>query len=364
MDVCMSGNPLDGIPAYNRVSIRAVLVHGDEDPGPALAAAGITDPIAIPVVMGEDLDLFGGMLGDGITPNLTAVLETEAREDFGYSSTDRSDQTDSQPDAARPASPFTTTAPLAFGMRSFAPIGRLGDTRSGRYGNNTTGFPPSPGESLEIDRILTSGRRNLYPSAGHGSVSTVEQNGATTEGDPDTAGQGTANEGVAAQPSDGRSVPEPNSTAGDIVSSVADPTSTAGESGPSARAGNGPIRDSHLRERTIDTPMDSTSYDAAKRTIVGQLSDLPSAGDDGNGEAGATSAGGGSTAGRGVQMAARDPKLDYLARQMGIGRFELRDAIHVLKDKAGLGGADNVVINASTGDVTFGGASIGNIFDE
>jgi hypothetical protein len=189
MDVCMSDNPLDGIPAYNRVSIRAVLVHGDEDPGPALAAAGITDPIAIPVVMGEDLDLFGGMLGDGITPNLTAVLETEAREDFGYSSTDRSDQTDSQPDAARPASPFTTTAPLAFGMRSFAPIGRLGDTRSGRYGNNTTGFPPSPGESLEIDRILTSGRRNLYPSAGHGRSGHGERGrGGTALGWPERSG--------------------------------------------------------------------------------------------------------------------------------------------------------------------------------
>jgi hypothetical protein len=64
----MSDDPLDRIPAYNRVSIRAVLVHGDEDPGPALAAACITDPIALRVVMGDDPHV-GGMLGDGITPN-------------------------------------------------------------------------------------------------------------------------------------------------------------------------------------------------------------------------------------------------------------------------------------------------------
>jgi hypothetical protein len=210
MDICMNGTPLDGIPAYNRVSIRAVLVHDGEDPGPALAAAGIVNPIAIPVVMGEDLDLSGGMPGNGITPNLIAVLETEEQEDFEYSPANRSGLTGSQPDAARPVRPFTTTAPPAFGMRSFAPIGRLGDTRPGRYGNNTTGFPPSAGQSLEIDGIPTSGSKNLYPSAGRGSVITVDQNGAATEGNPDAAGQGTANVDVAAQPADGEGLPEPD----------------------------------------------------------------------------------------------------------------------------------------------------------
>jgi hypothetical protein len=34
---------VERIPAYNRVSIRAALVHGDEDAGPALRAAGITN---------------------------------------------------------------------------------------------------------------------------------------------------------------------------------------------------------------------------------------------------------------------------------------------------------------------------------
>ena len=46
-------NALDRIPAFSRVSIRAVLVNEGEDPGPALAEARIVNPIAIPVVLGE-----------------------------------------------------------------------------------------------------------------------------------------------------------------------------------------------------------------------------------------------------------------------------------------------------------------------
>lgn len=72
----MSDNPLDRLPAYDRVSIRAVLVHDGEDPAAALAEAGIFDPIAIPVMLGDGADLSGTLLGDGITPNLMAVLET------------------------------------------------------------------------------------------------------------------------------------------------------------------------------------------------------------------------------------------------------------------------------------------------
>ena len=73
----MDNAPLADIPAHNRVSIRAVLVQAGVDPGPALRAAGILDPIAIPVVLGEDPSVPGGILGDGVTPNLRAVLETE-----------------------------------------------------------------------------------------------------------------------------------------------------------------------------------------------------------------------------------------------------------------------------------------------
>jgi hypothetical protein len=76
MDNRMSRNPLGHLPAFNQVSIRAVLVSEGEDAGPALSEAGIVNPIAIPVVRGETLDLSGGILGDGLTPNLTAVLET------------------------------------------------------------------------------------------------------------------------------------------------------------------------------------------------------------------------------------------------------------------------------------------------
>jgi hypothetical protein len=241
MDVCMSDNALDRIPAYNRVSIRAVLVHGDEDPGPALAAAGITDPIAIPVVMGEVLDLFGGMLGDGITPNLMAVLETEEQEDFGYSPANRSDQTDSQPDAARPASPFTTTAPLAFGMRSFAPIGRLGDTRPGRYGNGAAAYPPSPNEALQVDAIVDAGWRKIYPSSGTRSVNSAGPSGLMTEGNSDSAGGATAADAVAADAPDGQGAPDPRSTAVELTAPVADPVATAGGSERDATAARDPI---------------------------------------------------------------------------------------------------------------------------
>jgi len=163
MDRRMSDNPLDRIPAYNRVSIRAVLVHEGEDPGPALAAAGIVDPIAIPVVPGEHLDLGGGILGDGITPNLIAVLEAEQHDDFDASPTNQLNLAVSKPGAVRPAEPVATTLPVTFGVGSFAPVGGLGDTRSGRFGDPPTVCPPSPARSLEIDRILTAGWGNPRP---------------------------------------------------------------------------------------------------------------------------------------------------------------------------------------------------------
>ncbi len=63
-----------------------MLVNQGEDPSAALAKAGIVNAVAIPVVLGEQLDLPRGILGDGITPNLKAVLETEQQDDFDASS--------------------------------------------------------------------------------------------------------------------------------------------------------------------------------------------------------------------------------------------------------------------------------------
>ena len=144
MDLRMSESPLDRIPAYNQGLDRAVLVHEGEEPSPALAATGIVDPIAIPVALDEEIDLAGGILGDGITPNLITVLETEQHDEFGSRPYDPPDKAPSQPDAGRPDDPVATTMPEAFGMRSFAPMGRLGDTRSGRFGYPPTVCPPSP----------------------------------------------------------------------------------------------------------------------------------------------------------------------------------------------------------------------------
>jgi len=64
----------------NRLSLRCVLVTGGADPGPALAAAGIFDPVAIPVVFGDGPGLSGGILGDGRTPNLVGTLEFDQPE--------------------------------------------------------------------------------------------------------------------------------------------------------------------------------------------------------------------------------------------------------------------------------------------
>jgi hypothetical protein len=75
----MSDNPLGRIPSFDRVSIRAVLVRDGEDPTQALAAAGIVDPVALPVVLGEGAPDVS--FGDGFTPNLTAVLELDAPDD-------------------------------------------------------------------------------------------------------------------------------------------------------------------------------------------------------------------------------------------------------------------------------------------
>jgi hypothetical protein len=122
----MSDDPLGRIASHDRVSIRAVLARNGEDPSAALARAGIIDAVALPVVVGEDADLPGGILGDGITPNVTAVLETEAQE--GFESSAGGGAAPAQPalDAARPFGLVTATLPAAYGMRSFAPVRKIG----------------------------------------------------------------------------------------------------------------------------------------------------------------------------------------------------------------------------------------------
>jgi hypothetical protein len=118
----MSDNPLDKLPAHDRVSIRAVLVHEGEDASAALAEAGFADTISVPVVLGEQPDLPGGILGNGITANLTAVLETEEEQAFDPSP-------GSQPDTARPdrgnvgpSGSASTMLPAAFGLQPLAPV--------------------------------------------------------------------------------------------------------------------------------------------------------------------------------------------------------------------------------------------------
>jgi hypothetical protein len=123
-DQSMGGNPMDRVPAHDQVSFRAVLVHEGEDPHAALAAAGIVDAVALPVVIGEEVDLGGGLLGDGRTPNVTAVLETEQEDAF-------EEPAGTQPGSARPADdengarPSGSVArnlPAAFGMQPLAPV--------------------------------------------------------------------------------------------------------------------------------------------------------------------------------------------------------------------------------------------------
>lgn len=143
----MRDNPLDRLPDFDRVSIAAVLVCGDEDPTAALAEAGIFDLVAIPVVIGDDAGLAGGILGDGLTPNLTGVLETVYEDIADPSFSMQPDQTASRSGAAQPG---TTMLPAAFGRPAFAPIRRQDDTAqsmgrdAGRYGHRSSDAPPIP----------------------------------------------------------------------------------------------------------------------------------------------------------------------------------------------------------------------------
>jgi hypothetical protein len=110
----MTGDLSGGPAAANRVSIRAVLARDNEDVTEALARAGIVEPVAIPV----QADPAEGFLGDGITPNLTGVLEPD---ETPVDDPDPNDGTERPPAGVR-AQPATATLPPEYGMRAFAPV--------------------------------------------------------------------------------------------------------------------------------------------------------------------------------------------------------------------------------------------------
>ncbi len=118
----MSGNQMDNPSAFNRVSLRAVLVSPGDDPGRALAEAGIVDPLSLPVVFGEDPRPPSCILGDGVTPNLVAVLETETGE-MRHASPETAG---SAPDDAPRSGSVTAMLPAAFGAQPLAPIPKSG----------------------------------------------------------------------------------------------------------------------------------------------------------------------------------------------------------------------------------------------
>ena len=118
----MTNNPLDKIPSFNRVSIRAVLVADGQDPHDALAEAGIHDPVAVRVVLADDPDLSGGVLGDTLTPNLMAVLEPDQPDDFADTPSTPPNRTNSAALTDQPQRAPVTTMPAAFGQRTYAPI--------------------------------------------------------------------------------------------------------------------------------------------------------------------------------------------------------------------------------------------------
>jgi hypothetical protein len=122
----MSDDPMPDVPAFDRVSIPAVLVGDGEDAQAAVAAAGLIDPVAIPALLGDGPHPPGGILGDGITPNLTAVLETEQEDRFDSVSDKDPGSTAAVADDARPTQGVTTVLPAAFGMQPLAPVGKPG----------------------------------------------------------------------------------------------------------------------------------------------------------------------------------------------------------------------------------------------
>jgi hypothetical protein len=131
----MTENPLDRIPSFDRVSIRAVVVEDGEDPAQALSEAGIFDAVTLPLVFGEEQP--DTSIGDGITPNLTAVLEPDQVDDEfdpsaqptaieqGPMPLDPVQNCPAEADPGQQSHP-TTCLPKAYGAQPLAPVHRRG----------------------------------------------------------------------------------------------------------------------------------------------------------------------------------------------------------------------------------------------
>ena len=133
MVISQSGaNPMDSLHDFDMVSLRAVVVSDGQDPGVALAEAGILDPVALAMEFDDDPGASSRLLGDGITPNLTAVLEMDASEpsNAGFAMPtgqpqDASGSTSAHETGVGPEVGTTTTRlPAAFGIQPLAPVRR------------------------------------------------------------------------------------------------------------------------------------------------------------------------------------------------------------------------------------------------
>jgi hypothetical protein len=114
------------------------------------------DVISIPVVLGEDVNLPGGILGDANTPNLIAVLETEPVDASGSSpgtracaaqSTtrgSRSGSAQSSGDGSQPSGSAAADPPPALGMQSMSPVREPGMQRGSARFATDGARPPDP----------------------------------------------------------------------------------------------------------------------------------------------------------------------------------------------------------------------------
>lgn len=191
----MSDNPLDRIPSFDRLSLRAVVVPEGVDPGPALAAAGIIDPIALPIAFGEDPP--DNTFGDGFTPNVTAVLEYDHEDAAGtgdleggaFGSASGPDEsevgapegtagsaTTNQPPSAEPS---TVNLPAAYGMQPLAPVGQRGQSRG------TSNQPPE--RSFDSISSAASTPALVAPPSPAGGLQTSSHAPAASKARADTS---------------------------------------------------------------------------------------------------------------------------------------------------------------------------------
>lgn len=120
----MNDDPLEQIPSFDRVTIAAVLASDGEDVSEALAEAGIFDAIELRISFDGDLDASGVLLGDGFTPNLTAVVEFEQPQDEPDWQSSGSDSGWLATNAVQDTASETSSLPAAYGMKPVAPVRR------------------------------------------------------------------------------------------------------------------------------------------------------------------------------------------------------------------------------------------------